>query len=83
MPEELSAMPLTIIIKFTSNALALISSVQISKRSFVFSIYDMLSDIAGGAVFAFLGMSAPYLGVSLYNLEHVKVLTLSMENCVD
>lgn len=31
----------------------------------------MLADINSGTIFVFLILSAPYLGVSLYNLEHV------------
>lgn len=36
-----------------------------------FRVFDMLADINSGTIFAFLVMSAPYLGISYYNLEHV------------
>lgn len=41
----------------------------------VFRVFDMLTVINSGTIFAYLGMSAPFVGISLYNLEHVSVST--------
>lgn len=69
--------PLIIIIKSTSEWFAhFCHSIRLLWIQFNwphFSIFGMLADLNSGTVFAFLAMSAPFLGVSLYNFERVRM----------
>lgn len=42
----------------------------------------MLTDVNSGTVFAFLALSAPFLGISLYDLEHVSATSIFDFQCI-